>query len=49
MVLPLMSVMVTTVLLKVERMCAMPVAMFFRTRRFCLPLPLDVAISAASR
>ena len=40
MVAPLMSVMVTIVLLKVDWMCAMPVETFLRTFFFCLgPLP----------
>src|SRR5262245_41300585 len=36
--LPLMSVIVTTVLLNVDWMCAIPAAMFFRTFFFCLTL-----------
>src|SRR5258706_2340993 len=40
MVAPLMSVMVTIVLLKVDWMCAMPVETFLRTFFFCFgPLP----------
>ena len=40
-VAPLMSVMVTMVLLKVDWMCAMPVETFLRTFYFCLgPLPV---------
>jgi hypothetical protein len=39
-VLPLTSVIVMRVLLKVELMWTMPVATFFLTRRFCLPLSL---------
>src|SRR3954451_22324808 len=39
-VAPLMSVMVTMVLLKVDWMCAMPVETFLRTFFFCFgPLP----------
>src|SRR4051812_17311664 len=37
-VLPLMSVIVTTVLLNVDWMWAIPAAMFFRTFFFCLTL-----------
>src|SRR4051812_3012419 len=36
--LPLMSVIVTTVLLKVDWMCAIPAEMFLRTFFFCLTL-----------
>src|ERR1700738_2017326 len=40
--LPLMSVIVTTVLLKVDWMCAMPAEMFLRTFFFCLTLLVAV-------
>src|SRR5690349_460554 len=42
--LPLTSVMLTMVLLKVAEMWAMPVWMFFRTFFFCLALGCDMAL-----
>ena len=45
----MMSVIVTTVLLKVDWMCAMPAAMFLRTFFFCLTLLVAVFAVAMSR
>src|SRR5262249_36103174 len=47
MALPLMSVIVTTVLLNVDWMCAVPAAMFFLTFFFCLTLPAVFAVAMA--